>query len=63
MDAPSLTVMPLAYAEASLAMFGGKGRSLARLAASGLPVPDGFLLSTGAYNGFVEANELQESIQ
>lgn len=54
--------MPIAAAEASLAMFGGKGMSLAKLAAAGLPVPDGFLLSTGAYKGFVEANELQESI-
>ena len=62
MDAPTLTVVPLASAEASLAVFGGKGRSLAKLAASGLPVPDGFLLSTGAYKDFVEANELQESI-
>ena len=43
-------------------MVGGKGRSLAKLAAAGLPVPDGFLLSTSAYKDFVEANELQESI-
>ena len=62
MDAPALTIMPLASAEVSVAVFGGKGQSLAKLAASGLPVPDGFLLSTGAYKGFVEANELQESI-
>ncbi len=62
MDAAAPLVKPLTSAEVSLAMFGGKGRSLAKLAAAGLPVPNGFLLSTGAYKGFVEANELQESI-
>jgi pyruvate,water dikinase len=36
---------------------------LAQLAAAELPVPDGFLLSTGVYKRFVEANELQESIR
>ena len=56
----NLTIMPLASAEPSLAMFGGKGRSLARLAAAGLPVPRGFLVSTSVYKSFVEANELQE---
>ncbi len=62
MDSPAPTVVPLASAEAPLAMFGGKGRSLAKLAVAGLPVPAGFLLSTGAYKDFVEANDLQESI-
>ncbi len=54
--------MPLASAEASLALVGGKGRSLAKLAVAGLPVPTGFLLSTGAYEDFVAVNNLQESI-
>ncbi len=62
MNAPTLTVLPLASANASLALVGGKALSLAKLAAAGFPVPDGFLLSTGAYKGFVEANELQDSI-
>ena len=62
MDTPALTVLPLASAEAPLTVFGGKGRSLAKLAVSGLPVPDGFLLSTTAYKDFVEANGLQETI-
>ncbi|MCZ6710265.1 MAG: hypothetical protein O7B25_07875, partial [Gammaproteobacteria bacterium] len=46
----------------SLAMVGGKGQSLATLAAAGLPVPAGFLLSTDAYRQFVRMNELRVSI-
>jgi pyruvate,water dikinase len=53
---------PLASDDVSLAMFGGKGRSLAKLAAARLPVPEGFLLSTEAYRRFVKVNELQETI-
>jgi pyruvate,water dikinase len=60
MDAPAPTVLPLASANASLAVAGGKGQSMALLAGTGLPVPTGFLLST--YKEFVEANELQQSI-
>ncbi len=35
-------ILPLADASAELLQVGGKGASLARLAAAGLPVPDGF---------------------
>jgi pyruvate,water dikinase len=42
---------------------GGKGASLARLAAAGLPVPDGFHITTEAYKRFVEENNLQIKIQ
>ena len=62
MNSPDLTVLPLDSANATLEVVGGKARSLARLAAAGLPVPPGFLISTGAYKAFVEANALQESI-
>ncbi|MFP6815683.1 MAG: PEP/pyruvate-binding domain-containing protein, partial [Pseudomonadales bacterium] len=55
-------VYPLDSEDVSLAMVGGKGRSLAALAAAGLPVPRGFLLSTDAYRDFVQANELHLSI-
>ncbi|HEY2592587.1 MAG TPA: PEP/pyruvate-binding domain-containing protein, partial [Chloroflexota bacterium] len=41
--------LPLASDQATLDLVGGKGASLARLAAAGLPVPDGFLLTTAAY--------------
>ena len=62
MNTPGPTVVPLASADASLALVGGKGQSLATLAAAGLPVPAGFLLSTTAYKDFVHANDLQGSI-
>jgi phosphohistidine swiveling domain-containing protein len=41
---------------------GGKGASLARLAAAGLPVPPGFHLTTSMYRRFVDENHLAESI-
>jgi pyruvate,water dikinase len=46
-------VLPLADPAADLDTVGGKGASLARLAAAGLPVPDGFHLTTHAYRRFV----------
>ena len=36
-----------------LSELGGKGQSLARLASAGLPVPNGFHITTGAYLDFV----------
>ncbi|WP_447009130.1 PEP/pyruvate-binding domain-containing protein [Saccharothrix hoggarensis] len=45
-------VLPLADPDADLAAVGGKGASLARLAAAGLPVPDGFHVTTHAYRRF-----------
>ncbi|MEV8441980.1 PEP/pyruvate-binding domain-containing protein [Actinosynnema sp. NPDC051121] len=45
-------VLPLADPAADLETVGGKGASLARLAAAGLPVPDGFHLTTHAYRRF-----------
>jgi pyruvate,water dikinase len=55
-------VLALADSKATLANVGGKGASLARLSAAGLPVPDGFHLTTAAYQGFVAANDLQPRI-
>jgi pyruvate,water dikinase len=45
---------------ADLNTVGGKGMSLARMAQAGLPVPDGFLLTTSAYRVFVDVNSLQD---
>ncbi|TCP56415.1 pyruvate,water dikinase [Tamaricihabitans halophyticus] len=42
-------VLPFASATAELALIGGKGAGLAELAAAGLPVPDGFHVTTAAY--------------
>jgi len=55
-------VLPLADPRASLAHVGGKGASLARLAAAGLPVPGGFHVTTAAYGELVARNHLQPAI-
>ena len=46
-------VLPVDDATADLASVGGKGASLARMAAAGLPVPAGFHITTEAYRRFV----------
>jgi len=53
---------PLAHPEAVLETVGGKGASLRRLAQAGLPVPDGFNVTTAAYRQFMAENELQPRI-
>jgi rifampicin phosphotransferase len=45
-----------------LAIAGGKGASLARLAAAGLPVPGGFVIATAAYQRFVADNDLEPTL-
>ncbi len=55
-------VLPLAAADATLERVGGKGMSLAKMLAAGLPVPGGFHVTTSAYRVFVEANALQPRI-
>ncbi|MEO8084358.1 MAG: PEP/pyruvate-binding domain-containing protein, partial [Ardenticatenales bacterium] len=56
-------VLPLDSPAAILPIAGGKGASLARLSADGLPVPPGFHVTTAAYERFVAANHLAEVIQ
>jgi pyruvate,water dikinase len=41
---------------------GGKGASLTRLINAGLPVPDGFHITTKAYRQFIKFNDLQSTI-
>ncbi len=55
-------VLALDDASATLERVGGKGASLARLAAAGLPVPPGFHITTAAYRHFVARYGLQEQI-
>jgi phosphohistidine swiveling domain-containing protein len=55
-------VLALDDASATLEEVGGKGASLARMAAAGLPVPPGFHITTAAYRRFVMENGLQEQI-
>ncbi|MGI5188785.1 PEP/pyruvate-binding domain-containing protein [Promicromonospora sp. CA-289599] len=53
-DVPQPFVLDLADPAATdLATTGGKGSSLARLAAAGLPVPEGFIVTTDAYRAAV----------
>jgi rifampicin phosphotransferase len=62
MSADTPFQLPLDSADATLALVGGKGASLARIATAGLPVPPGFHVTTAAYRRFVEANALQAVI-
>ena len=55
-------ILPLDDPRATLEIVGGKGASLARLVAAGLPVPDGFHVTTAAYRRFVAENDLQAGI-
>jgi rifampicin phosphotransferase len=45
-----------------LSEVGGKGQSLARLASAGVPVPNGFHITTAAYDDFVAQHDLQQAI-
>jgi len=55
-------ILSLSDRSAGLLQVGGKGASLARLAAAGLPVPAGFHVTTAAYEAFVAANQLEVEI-
>ena len=55
-------ILDLASPDATLERVGGKGASLARMAAAGLPVPPGFHITTHAYRRFVLQNDLQPAI-
>ncbi len=56
-------VRALADEGLGLPEIGGKGRSLARLTLAGLPVPDGFHITTAAYTDFVAVNRLEGPIK
>ena len=55
-------IMSLSDTSAGLLQVGGKGASLTRLVAAGLPVPDGFHVTTAAYEQFMTANNLGSEI-
>jgi pyruvate,water dikinase len=55
-------IVKLNSPEATLELVGGKGASLARMAAAGLPVPPGFQITTHAYRRFVSENGLADAI-
>jgi len=56
-------ILPLSTKDASLETVGGKGMSLSKMLLSGLPVPDGFHITTDAYRCFVAENRLEAPIQ
>jgi len=47
----------------SLAQVGGKGANLGEMAAAGLPVPDGFVTTSGAYFLFIRHNKIERMIK
>ena len=55
-------VLSLSNDDATLENVGGKGTSLAKMLAAGLPVPDGFHVTTKAYRLFVSENGIQRRI-
>lgn len=57
-----MIVLPLPDEAADLALTGGKGSSLARLARAGLPVPGGFHVTTDAYRDFVRTGGLHDEV-
>ncbi len=56
-------VLALDSDQATLELTGGKGASLARMAAAGLPVPPGFHITTHAYERFVAENALESALR
>jgi rifampicin phosphotransferase len=56
-------IRPLAHEGLGLSEIGGKGQSLARLASAGLPVPNGFHITTAAYHDFLAENHLEGPIK
>ena len=55
-------ILNLDSPQATLERVGGKGASLARMVAAGLPVPPGFHITTDAYHCYVDENHLGEAI-
>src|SRR5215217_1733889 len=45
-----------------IALAGGKGANLGELSRAGLPVPGGFVLTTAAYDAFVEASGIKGEV-
>ncbi|MCU1920435.1 PEP-utilizing enzyme [Enterococcus faecium] len=54
--------LPLLHKQATLEIVGGKGMSLSKLLTAGIPVPEGFHVTTASYKIFVEKNHIQPHI-
>lgn len=55
-------ILSMNHQLATLETVGGKGMSLSKMMGAGLPVPDGFHITTEAYRLFVESNNIQSEI-
>lgn len=55
-------VLSLSDKQSTVETAGGKGQSLTKMINAGFPVPDGFIVTTGAYRSFIDQNRLQEKI-
>lgn len=55
-------ILSLSDSQATLENVGGKGMSLAKLSRAGIPVPNGFHITTETYRQFITANNLQTKI-
>ena len=53
------SVISIASTDASLELVGGKALSLAKLALNKMPVPSGFVLTTAAYEEFIQENSIK----
>lgn len=58
----STSILPLSSPLASLESAGGKGAALSTLTRASFAVPSGFIITTSAYQTFVETNGLNEAI-
>ena len=63
MEPPGPWALPLDGPTPTRASVGGKAANLGRLAAAGLPVPPGFVVTTDAFRAFVAANHLEGTLQ
>ncbi|MBA8793470.1 pyruvate,water dikinase [Friedmanniella endophytica] len=72
-EAAARLVLPLAAGDSAganarstgddaLALLGGKGASLVRLVAAGVPVPDGFVITTDAFRAVLAADGLDRNV-
>ena len=55
-------ILSMKHHQATLETVGGKGMSLSKMLTAGLPVPDGFHVTTEAYRLFVKTNNIQPQI-
>jgi pyruvate,water dikinase len=62
MNSSTTYTLPLAATDAVHETVGGKGAAMAEMIRAGIPVPDGFYVTTAAYDAFVAHNQLQPAI-